>query len=102
MSEENDLLREIRDLLLLLAEPAIAKRDESQRVALRELVGRSKAKAKAVTAMDGSRNRQAICKESGIDQGDLSRLMKILRERKLIIDGDTPKLGITIPPTFFE
>src|SRR5579863_9364189 len=94
ISEETELLREIRDLLLLLAEPAIAKRDESQRAAVRELVGRSKAKAKAVAAMDGSRNRQVICKESGIDQGDLSRLIRILRERKLIVDGDMPKLGI--------
>ena len=102
MSEETELLREIRDLLLLLAEPAVAKRDESHRAALRELVGRSKAKAKAVAAMDGSRSRQAICKESGIDQGDLSRLIKVLRERRLIVDGDTPKLTIALPPAFFE
>lgn len=102
MSEETELLREIRDLLLLLAEPAIAKRDESQRAALRELVGRSKPKAKAVAAMDGSRSRQVICKESGIDQGDLSRLIKILRERKLIVDGNMPKLVIALPTAFFE
>jgi hypothetical protein len=102
MSEETELLREIRDLLLLLAEPAIAKRDESHRAALRELVGRSRAKANAVAAMDGSRSRQVICKESGIDQGDLSRLIKVMRERKLIVDGDMPKLAISLPPAFFE
>lgn len=102
MSEETELLREIRNLLLLLAEPAIAKRDESQRATLRELVGRSKAKEKAVTAMDGSKSRQVICKESGIDQGDLSRLIKILREKKLIADGDMPKLVIALPTAFFE
>jgi hypothetical protein len=102
MSEDTELLREIRDLLLLLAEPAIAKRDESQRAELRQLVGRSKAKAKAVAAMDGSRSRQVICNESGIDQGDLSRLIKILRERKLIVDGDMPKLVIALPTAFFE
>ena len=102
MSEDTALLREIRDLLLLLAEPAMAKRDESRRAALRELVGRSKAKAKAVAAMDGSRTRQAICKESGIDQGDLSRLIKSLREQNLMIDGDLPKLAIALPTGFFE
>lgn len=102
MSEDTELLREIRDLLLLLAEPAIAKRDESQRAVLRELVGRSKAKAKAVAAMDGRRGRQEICKESGIDGGDLSRLIKALRERKLIVNGDMPKLVIALPAAFFE
>jgi hypothetical protein len=102
MSEEIELLREIRDLLLLLAEPAVAKRDESHRAMLHELVGRSKAKARAVAAMNGSRSRQLICKESGIDQGDLSRLIKLLREQKLIVDGDMPKLIIALPPSFFE
>jgi hypothetical protein len=102
MSEDTELLREIRDLLLLLAEPAIAKRDESQRASLRELIGRSRAKAKAVAAMDGSRSRQVICKESGIDQGDLSRLIKILRERRLVVNGDMPKLVIALPTAFFE
>ena len=102
MSEETELLSEIRDLLLLLAEPAIAKRDESHGAALREIVGRSKAKAKAVAAMEGSKSRQVICKESGIDQGDLSRLIKILRERKLIVDGDMPKLVVALPIAFFE
>lgn len=102
MSEEILLLREIRDLLLLLAEPAIAKRDESHRAAIREIVGRSKPKARAVAAMDGSKSRQLICKESGIDQGDLSRLIKTLRERNLIVDGNVPKLAIALPAAFFD
>lgn len=102
MSEDTELLREIRDLLLLLAEPAVAKRDESHRAALREIIGRGRAKAKAVTAMDGSRSRQAICKESGMDRGNLSRLIKALREQKLIIDEELPKLAIALPPAFFE
>ncbi len=59
MGEETELLREIRDLLLLLTEPGIAKRDESRKSALFELVGRSKAKTKAVAAMDGSRSRSS-------------------------------------------
>jgi hypothetical protein len=96
-------LTEIRDLLLIIAEPAIAKRDERMREALAKLVGNSKPKAKAVLLMDGSKSQSMIIKESGIDQGLLSRLSKALREASLIAaDEKHPKLVIPIPPTFFE
>jgi hypothetical protein len=102
MDEQTDLLREIRDLLLLIAEPALAKRDEEHRVALREVVGRGKLQAKAVLLMDGTRKRAAIRQASGIDDGNLSRLEKSLRNRKLMTTGEQPKLVISIPPKFFE
>lgn len=104
MTEDTDLLREIRDLLLVMAEPALAKRDERLREALLEIVGNSKAKAKAVLLMDGSRAQAGIKKESGIDQGALSKCVKELRAAELISKDDDkhPKLVITIPPNFFE
>ena len=101
-NERTELLREMRDLLRVIAEPALAKRDEKLRASLRAIVGRSKPKAEAVFLMDGSMNQAAVGKESGIDQGDLSRLIKELRTERLIVaDEKNPKLAITLPRTFF-
>ena len=103
MDEQVELLREMRDLLRVIAEPALAKRDEEFRAALTEIVGKSRSKAKAVLLMDGSRSQTTICKQSGIDPGALSRLGKALRVKGLIkADGTDPKLIISIPPAFFE
>jgi hypothetical protein len=102
VSEEIELLREVRDLLLVIAEPSLAKRDEKLRSALRKIVGKGKFRAKAVPLMDGSRNQAAIRKESGIDAGDLSRLVKALREASLISKDDNPKMVTRIPVDFFE
>jgi len=103
LDEQTQLLREMRDLLRVIAEPALAKRDEGLRASLIDIVGRSKPKAKAVLLMDGERNQAAICKGSGIDQGNLSRLAKTLRANALIeADEKHPKLVISIPPNFFE
>jgi hypothetical protein len=102
MNEQTELLREMRDILRVLAEPALAKRDESMRALLLELVGKSKGKANAVSLMDGSKSQAVIRKESGLDPGDLSRLVKALRDSGLLAPSDHPKLAISIPPTFFE
>jgi hypothetical protein len=103
MDKNTELLREMRDLLRVIAEPALAKRDEKLRASLSGVVGRSKAKIDAVLLMDGSRNQAAICKGSGIDQGNLSRLVKALRAEALIAaDEKYPKLVISVPPDFFE
>lgn len=102
-SEQIQLLREMRDLLRLIAEPALAKRDDKLRAALREVTGRSKGNAKAVFLMDGSRSQSAIAKEAGIDKGNLSRLAKTLHSRGLIEANEKqPKLLVTIPTNFFE
>jgi hypothetical protein len=103
MGEDTELLREIRDLLAVMAEPDLAKRDEKRREALRSIVGKSKAKAKAVFLMDGSRTQSAIKTEAGIDAGELSRCVKALREAAVIEKDDKhPKLVIRIQPNFFE
>src|SRR5438093_5770836 len=93
----------MRDLLRVIAEPALAKRDQSLRAALLQVVGRSKPKAKAVLLMDGSRNQADIRKESGMDQGNLSRLEKALRANGLLKpDATHSQLVISIPADFFE
>jgi hypothetical protein len=102
MNEQAELLSEIRDLLRLIAEPALAKRDEGRRAALRALAGRSKTNTKAIQLMDGTRTRKAIRQESGIDAGNLSRLEKSLRDKELITADEQLKLVITIPANFFE
>ena len=98
-----DAVNEIRECVRLLAEPAIAQRDRNLRTELRSLVGKSKPGAKAVVLMDGSRNQRAILQESGMQQGNLSTLVRKLNERKLL-QGDVkqPKLAISIQRTFFE
>jgi hypothetical protein len=102
MNEQTELLREMRDLLLVMAEPALEKRDEKFRTALRNIVGKSKLRAKAVLLMDGTRSQTKIQSESGIDKGDLSRCAKSLREVSLLGKDENPKLVIAIPPNFFE
>lgn len=98
------VLSEMRDLLRLLAEPAIAQRDKKLREALRNVAGNAGGKkAKAILLMDGKRNQAGIVNECGINQGDLSVLVKKLKGAELL-KGDTrqPELAISIPPNFFE
>jgi hypothetical protein len=103
MSDDTELLREIRDLLRLIAEPALAERDSKLRALLLQIVGKSKRKAGAVVLMDGMRSQAAIRKECGIDMGDLSRLVKALREGALIgADDKQPKTVFPIPVNFLE
>ena len=102
MNEQTELLREMRDLLLVIAEPALAKRDERLRGDLLKIVGKSKPKAKAVLLMDGSRNQAAIKNQSGMHQGDVSTLVKAMRQASLLHKDENPKLVIAIPPNFFD
>ncbi len=96
-------VREIRDLLRLMAEPAIAERDRRLRTELRRIVGKSTTKPKAVLLMDGSRTQSVIQRETGINQGDLSTLVKQLKGANLLSgDGKEPKLVTSVPANFFE
>jgi hypothetical protein len=98
MAEDTEILREIRDLLRLLAEPALAKRDDRLRTSLKQVIGKSKKKAEAVALMNGARSQAVIQKDCGIDVGDLSRLVKALREAELIgPDAKHPKLVFPVP-----
>jgi len=48
--------------------------------------------------MDGTRSQAAIRKDCGIDDGNLSRLVKALRAAELIGPDDKyPKLGFPVP-----
>jgi hypothetical protein len=103
MSRDVELLTEIRDLLQVIAEPALAKRDAKLRTSLRTVVGSGVQKAKAVLLMDGTRSQAAIVKDTGIDQGHLSRLVKALAAAQLIAqDVKHPALMVKVPPTFFD
>jgi hypothetical protein len=106
MSESDELLsavREIRDLVRLMAEPAIAERDQKRRAELKRIVGRSSTNSKAVFLMDGDRTQADIQRETQINQGNLSTLVKKLGENNLLAgDGKKPKLAISIPSNFFE
>jgi hypothetical protein len=103
MSDDTEILREIRDLMRLIAEPALAKRDERLRASLQELVGKSKQKAEVTVLMDGTRSQADIRKAAGIDSGNLSRLVTALREAELIgPDEKRPKLVFSAPSNFID
>jgi hypothetical protein len=94
---------EMRDLLRLLAVPAIAERDRKRREEVRRIVGSSQPKSKAVMMMDGSRTQRVIHKETNINQGHLSTLVKQLSVADLLTgDVKQPKLAIVLPANFFE
>lgn len=98
MTDNTEILREIRDLLRIIAEPALARRDERLRASLQQIIGKGKQKAKAVILMDGTRSQAAIRKDCGIDFGDLSRLVNALREAELIgLEDKNPRLVFSVP-----
>jgi hypothetical protein len=60
MDEQTQLMREMVELLRLIAEPEIFKRDKKNRLALVEIVGKSTQKIKAVQLMDGVKTQASI------------------------------------------
>jgi hypothetical protein len=103
VDEQTLLLREVRDLLRLLAEPALAERDKTVRKEIREVVGKSKQKASAVLLMDGTRSQSELRNAAGMDSGNLSRFVGALRDKRLIkSDEGHPELVISLPSNFFD
>lgn len=103
MSSDSEIFREIRDLLRLIAEPALAKRDERLRASLQEIIGKGRQKAEVVALMDGARSLADIRKATGIDAGNLSRLVSALRGAELIgTDDKYPKLVFPAPSNLLE
>jgi DNA-binding MarR family transcriptional regulator len=102
---DNELLqtvRQIHELLALLAEDKVAERDAKQRAKLREIVGSGKKQA-ATLLMDGSRSQKEIVNESCLSQSKVSTLISDLSHAGLLIgDRKLPKLAISIPANFFE
>jgi len=98
------VLSEMRDLLRLMAEPAIAERDKKRRAAIREIAGIATGKkAKAILLMDGTRVQARIVDECGIAKGALSELVTKLRDGELLVgDLKQPQLAISLPDNFFE
>jgi hypothetical protein len=98
-----EAVRDIRKLLELLAEPAIAQRDAKLRKELRQIVGASKPYQKSVFLMNGKRNQTEIHAETSINKGNLSTLVSKLNKAKLLTgDPKLPNLVISIPTNFFE
>lgn len=98
-----ETLRKIYGLLELLAEDKIAQRDEKQRAAILEIVGKSMPKQKSVLLMDGTRTQSQICGVTSIHKGQLSTMVGELNKAQLLVgDIKQPKLTISIPQNFFE
>jgi hypothetical protein len=96
-------LCEIRDLVRLIAEPQIAARDKKLRDELVQIVGNGASKRKAVVAMDGSRTQMEIHKQTGMNLGNLSTLVKQLSKSQLLLgDLKKPNLAFPIPANFFD
>ena len=87
-SDEVRLLREIRDLLRPIADHYQA--DFERREAIRGLIGASPTRRKAWELLDGIRVQRDIAKGSGMDEGNLSKYFKALRDVGAI-DGDPPQ-----------
>ncbi|MDB4909154.1 MAG: hypothetical protein JWO05_3938 [Gemmatimonadetes bacterium] len=94
---------EIRKLLELLAEPAIAARDVKLRDELRRIVGSSIKKQQAVLLMNGTRTQKDVFDATGLHKGDLSTMVSKLDGAGLLIgEKKQPKLAISIPSNFFD
>jgi len=103
MSQDTELLTEIRDLLQVMAEPLLEKRHKKFRNGIREVVGKKQAGRAAVLLMDGTRTQAAISKASGMDAGALNRLVKELQKESLCaMEGKHPKLAMKLPGDFWE
>src|SRR5260370_14142699 len=108
MNDEHALLlleevSQMRKLLELLAEPAIAQRDSKLRDELRKIVGSGSKKQQAVLLMDGRRTQAQIIAQTSVNQGDLSTLVRKMESAALLSAGkNQPKLAISIPSNFFD
>ena len=87
-SEETRLLREIRDLLRPISDQFRPAYDRRQ--SIRALIGSSPARRKAWDLMDGRLVQREIAKASGMDEGNLSKYFKALRDAGAI-RGDPPE-----------
>jgi hypothetical protein len=100
--EIRDLLGEIRNLLLPVADAhrdeydrRQAVRDQERLDAIRALLSSDKRK-KAWALADGTRNQTAIAKQSGMTKGNTSTFFKSLRELNAVTDSATPMRTVTL------
>src|SRR5262245_37473243 len=89
---------QVRKLLELLAEPAIAQRDAKFRDELRRIVGSGPKMQQAVLLMDGTRTQKQLIEETAVHKGNLSTMVGKLGSAGLLADEKKqPKLKINIP-----
>lgn len=86
-SDYAEVLREIRDLLRPIADHFLPAYERRQ--VIRTLIGGSQGRRKAWALMDGTRTQREIASASGMDEGNLSKYVKALRQAGAI-DGDLP------------
>jgi hypothetical protein len=87
-SERAGLLREIRDLLRPIADHF--RPEYERRQAIRTLIGASEPRRRAWALMDGTKTQREIANASGMDEGNLSKYVKALRQAGAVA-GDPPK-----------
>jgi signal recognition particle GTPase len=97
-TETVELLREIRDLLVPVAdayrdqyEERQAEREAQRLASIQALVASSDKRNKAWKLADGSRSQRTIAKESGMSEGNVSRLFKDLRELGAVSESTSPQ-----------
>jgi hypothetical protein len=86
-SEQLELLREIRDLLRPVADHY--QKDYDLRQQVRAIVNSSPPRRKAWDLLDGVLVQRDIYEQAGMDQGNLSKYLKALRQLGAI-SGDPP------------
>lgn len=101
-NEIRDLLQEIRDLLLPVAdayrdqyEKRLVERQAKRLEAIRALLSTEK-RRKAWALSDGTKTQREIANASGMDEGGASRFFKSLRDLGAISDGPNPKQGLEV------
>lgn len=97
-----DLLREIRDLLVPIAEhyrPEFEAKKRERRARLKQTVADLVASPKRRAAwnlIDGTRSQRQISQQSTLDEGSTSKLFKVLEELGAIVKDPNPKKLVEI------
>jgi hypothetical protein len=100
---EIEILRDIRELLTLIAEPQLESRDKKRRDDLRKVAGRSNKNIAAIMLMSGLNSQKEIAKRTNFDSGNLSRLVKALASAELLdANSENPKIVIPLSTQLFE
>jgi hypothetical protein len=99
--EQTELLREIRNLLVPVADHYEGEYKERQAARLKERQGKVRdllsttTRKKAWQLADGTRTQREISKQAGLDEGATSKFFKQLRDLGAI-DGANPKRTIEV------
>jgi hypothetical protein len=94
MSDNEELLSQIRDLLIPISAVAKAQLADEGPNRIRSVVG-SGQRQRAAALMDGSHTRSRIQTETGISAPNLSTLIKDLRDVGLVTEAESkPKLAL--------